>query len=135
MYIAEGDEAATTVTTGGTFYKMAGTTTEQAAIGFTHTNGRLTYNGPDRTFFVLAVVTVSVNLAGGIVHLQLAKNGTPVAASEQHRKVGSAGDLGNMSCSMIVDLAAGDYIELWTTTDVGQDGKLITAEHMDVTVL
>ena len=134
FFIALGDEATTTVATGGTLVKVAGTTTAGHLASFTHTNGRLTYSGPRRWFNALAVLTVTVNQSGGIVHLQLDKSGVLCVDSEQHRKVAAAGDLGNMSCSTMVELETGDYLELWATTDVGQDNKLITAEHLSVLV-
>jgi hypothetical protein len=134
MFIAEGASAATAVTTGGTFVKVAGTTTAGHLEGFTHANGRLTYNGPKRWFTVQASATVSVDLSGGIVHLQFYKSGALLPDSEQHRKVSTANDKGNMGCSTMVELEAGDYLELWTTTDVGQDGKNVTAEHVSITV-
>lgn len=129
LYVAAGDAAATNVTTGGTFVKTAGTTTAGLLRGFTHTNGRLTYHGAGGVFRVQAVATITVNLSGGTVHLQIAKNGTPIASSEQHRKVAAASDLGNMGCLVAVELERDDYLELYCTTDVGQDNKEITAEH------
>jgi len=134
MFIAEGDDAATAITTGGTFVKVAGTTTPGILDGFTHTDGRLTFNGPKRRFNVSVTATNSANLNGAIVHLQLNKSGTLIAPSEQHRKIGSAGDLGNMSCPFVVELENGDYIELWATTELGQDGKTITCEHCVLTI-
>lgn len=134
FYVAIGDEAATTVTTGGTHYKVAGTTTAGHLSQFTHSNGRLTYTGPRRWFNILAVATITVNLSGGIVHLRIAKNGTETADSEQHQKVTAAGDKGNMSVFADLELGPGDYIEVFCTTDVGQDAKEITAEHLALIV-
>jgi hypothetical protein len=134
LYIAEGDDATTDVTTGGTYVKVAGTTTAGLLANFTHTNGRLTYNGPKRIFDILAVITCTVNLSGGIVHVKIAKNGTIIDATEQHRKIAAANDKGNMSCSGSVELVKNDYIEMFTTTDLGQDNKLITFEHLSVSI-
>ena len=134
MYIADGDDIATNVATGATFVKLAGTTTAGLLHNFVHTNGRLTYTGPNRWFAAMAVLTISTNQNGGIIHTQWDKNGVLMPESEQHRKVGSAGDLGNMSCPLITELVAGDYLELWTTTELNQDSKTITAEHYYVTI-
>lgn len=134
MFIADGDSAVTDIATGGTYVKVAGTTTAGNLVDFTHTNGRLTYQGPKRWFNVLAVTTVIDGLAGNTAHLRIAKNGTAIAASEQQRKIVQAGDIGNMSCEVDVELTSDDYVELYVTTNVGQDDEDFTAVNMGFVV-
>lgn len=132
LFVAAGDEAATSVVTGGTYVKVSGTTTAGYLNGFQHSNGRLIYIGSKRWFHILSVITATVDLAGGTTHFRIAKNGSAISDSEQHRKITSAGDRGNMSCETIVELSTGDYIELFCTTNSGEDNKNITAEHYSI---
>jgi hypothetical protein len=50
----------------------------------------------------------------GICHLWLRKNGTDVADTNRRQDVQSQDDAINFSYSMLISLAAGDYIELYT---------------------
>ena len=126
---------ATSVVTGGTYYLVAGTFAAGTLEQFTHSGGRLTYtgNGGGRLFSV--DVSVSMTSSNNLItHWRVAKNGTTIASSEQMRKVATGTDVGNSSIHAEVELVENDYIEMFCTSDVGQDAVSITAELMTVTV-
>ncbi|KKN87429.1 hypothetical protein LCGC14_0258840 [marine sediment metagenome] len=126
--------AATNIATGGTYVKTAGTTSPGTERDFTHTDNRLTYTGTETRLFAV-IVAVSMTSSNNVTtHWRVAVNGTPLASSEQKRLVATGGDVGNASISTEVELSTGDYVEVWCTTEVGEDTKTIQAENMTLTV-
>jgi hypothetical protein len=59
-------------------------------------------------------------------------NGTKLPASKQSRKISSGGDVGSLGISSIVELAPGDYIEVWVENNT--DGSNITIDNMNLSV-
>lgn len=124
----------TNVIAGGTYYLVAGTFTAGTLEHFTHVGGRLTYTGPTARLFSIDV-SVSMTSSNNIItHWRVAQNGTTLADSEQQRKVSTGSDIGNCSVHGEAYLNPGDYIEVFCTSDVGQDAVSITAELMTLTV-
>jgi hypothetical protein len=123
------------ITTGGTYEKVLGTTTAGTLRDFTHTDNRLTYTGATTRQFS---VDVSVSMTGDnsiTTHWRVAKGGVTIADSEQIRKIGTVGaDVGNAGLHAEVTLATGEYLEVWHTTEAGEDLKDITAVKMTMTV-
>ncbi len=119
MYISSSAE--TSIAGVNTPVKVAGTTTEGAKLrDFTHTNGRLTYTGaPIRAFIITAALSFTVAANSKVIAFHIAKNGTPIAASEQHRKAGIGADVGSTTVLVEVELNTDDYVELFVenTTD------------------
>ena len=126
--------AATSITTGGTFVKAAGTTTAGTLRDFTHVDNRLTYIGAEARVFSIDVAVSMISSNNIITHWRIAKNGTTIAASEQQRLVGTGADVGNAGVQAEAELSTGDYIELFCTSDTGEDAKSITAQRMTLTV-
>ena len=110
--------AATTIAVAGTYYKAAGTTTQIDVNRFTHANNRLTYTGTPtvraRAIAMLSVLTAGTN---DVLGFKIAKNGTPIAASEIRRFVGTGTDVGAVALAVDVDLATNDYLEIWVTNE------------------
>lgn len=130
MYISSSAE--TTIALVNTPVKVAGTTTAGAKLrDITHTNGRLTYTGaPIRAFIIDVALSLIVAANNKVMAIYIAKNGTPVAASEQHRKAGTGADVGNASMVVEVELNTDDYIEVFIENTT--DDTNATIEHMNV---
>jgi len=127
--------AQTTVVTGDTFVKAAGTTTGINCFGFSHSNNRLTYTGNvGRTFKVTANLSMTTSAAtevfiaifkNGVRATPLDSGGTyPVGVIQQH--IGVAADVNTASANALIKLKKDDYVELWLTTD---DGAEVTWEY------
>jgi len=121
--------SATTITTPGTYYKMAGTTASVALHRFTSpTNNRLTYTGTVTSNFHI-VINISVLSAGNnqVVGFAVAKNGTTLAHSIMETKVLTGSDIDVIAIHADTTLATNDYIELWCTNSTST--STVTAEH------
>ena len=102
--------AAATANVTSTPIKCAGTTTEMATNGFSHTDNRLTYTGTATlTFLVQWLGSMSASAATEI-KLFLYKNGTLITGSNIIRQVSTANDEGAGGCQAMVSLATNDYI-------------------------
>lgn len=125
---AGGQTATTTVA--NTPKKAAGATNGNNCNGFSHSDNRLTYEGPEgRTFLVNVAYSVSASGATNST-MHLAKNDTPAVSGIQ-RKIGTGGDIGAGAGSVLVTMKRGDYVELWVETDDGDD---LTIERAVMTV-
>jgi len=129
--------AATTITSAGTFYVLAGTTTEIDITLFTHTSpGRLVYTGTvARDFFVTAMFSFTSSANNILAKARIAKNGTTIAGSEQQFFKTTGSDTKTLATQYIVSLATNDYIEVFVTCDsagstmTAQTGTLIINEN------
>ena len=127
--------AQTTIVTGDTFVKAAGSTIGLENFGFSHSDNRLTYTGETaRTFKVTAEVSMTTSAAtealmaifkNGVRTHPLESTGTyPIGVIQRHVGVGT--DVGAAAVSILVKLKKDDYVELWLTTD---DGDEVTWEY------
>ncbi len=125
--------AGTDVVTAGTFVLVAGTTTAITEMDFTASaSGRLTYNGAESSmFFVNAVCSVQSSSGSNILDTRIAKNGTPIAASEIRRRIGNSNEVGAFAMGYPIDLTTDDYIELWATDT---DESTLTFDRMVLTI-
>jgi len=99
---------------GTTPVKANGTTTAIREKNFTHTNGRLTYNGTiTKTFQATAAISAESTVANVTLRMMFAKNGAAVAASEITRKIGTANDVGAASLVCTADCSQNDYVEVF----------------------
>jgi hypothetical protein len=132
MYISS--SATTTITTGGTYYKLNGTTTIGNAADFDMpANNRLRYTGTETQKFLVGVSSSATTDDPNRWHrLRLAINGTTLADTtitwfpqdDQEEYVGSI--------DAIVELNQNNYIELWASTE--RDGKIIELKNMLFTI-
>jgi len=129
MYITT--PAPVTIVTAGTYYKMAGTTAAYQLVNFTHSNGRLTYTGAKtRKFDVVIPFSVSSSEKDITVTFEVYKNGGEgaVVPSRITRTLRAVGDIYVMPLASIVELAQGDYVELWGTAS--KSGTILTIETL-----
>ena len=100
--------------------KANGTTTALQQNNFTHTNGRLTYNGSiTKKFQATAAISARSATANIVLSMFFAKNGTPVPASEITRKIGTANDVGAAPLVCTADCATDDYVEVFIAINTG----------------
>jgi hypothetical protein len=130
--------ASTTITTGGTFQKLNGTTAAGDVLNFTHVaSNRLRYDGADTQFFLVNVsCSIVPNDRDVYFALRLAKNGTTIADTEVQQE--SFDKIENdeqiMSLNAIVELATDDYLELFGTWETGTDGSTLQLQKLNMTV-
>jgi hypothetical protein len=124
----------TEVTVAGTFYVAGGTYTSGNLLGFSHgTQGRLQYDGRvTQLLHVIICISFSANSAD-VYHFRVAKNGTTIAKTEQHRNIaaGAVNTLGAVSAQSVTSMATGDYFELWIS-DSAVAGAEVTVEHAHI---
>jgi len=122
----------TTVATGGTYVKAAGATIAMECSGFSHSDNRLTYAGQmGRTFSVQANVSMTTSAATN-AFITIFKNGEKICSSAAIKRYVSVGtDVGAAGVGVMVKLKKDDYIELWLTTD---DGDEVTIEAGSIVV-
>lgn len=116
---AQGEAA---VAVSGTYVKVttASSTTSTRAEDFTvSTDNRLTYTGTRTKTFVVTYSLTMTTETTGIAGLRIAKNGSTLASSEIHRRVNTPTDEGAVPVKDFVELATGDYVELWATNTTG----------------
>jgi len=100
--------------------KANGTTTALQQKNFTHTNGRLTYNGAlTKTFQATAAISAESTVGNVELRMMFAKNGAAVAASEILRKIGTANDVGATPLVCTADCSQNDYVEVFVALVAG----------------
>jgi len=119
MYM--GTPAATTPALKETYLKALGTTLAGDLYLFDMpTDNRLRYLGGETARFGIDAIISMSGAANDNLRFVIAKNGSDLIKTVQRRKVGAGGDEGNASCGGVVELATGEYVELWVAnwTDV-----------------
>jgi len=108
-----------------------GTTTALGLKDFTHaTPGRLTYIGSmTKKFNIICSVDFTSSQSNQIARFRVAKGGTPDAASEIGRKLGTGTDLGALAIVHEIELATNEYVEIHLTLDVSSSDT-ITVNNM-----
>lgn len=116
----QGNATATTVTAQGTAYLASGTTTLDAAVTSKFSmpqSNRLTYDGAiNRQFRCTAIITCT---SGNNVQVgsYFAKNGSLILSSETYTTTDGNGRRENVAIQTVVELTAGDYIEVFVEND------------------
>ena len=133
QYYMNGNATATTVSSTGVPYKVAGTTTNGAVTSkFTHANNRATYVGALTKFFK---VTVTISVESGNnnqVGIYIAKNGAVIDESEVYGTTSGSGRVENITAQTLALLTNGDYIEIFAENNSAiQD---ITATDLNVVI-
>jgi hypothetical protein len=111
---------ATTVTDSGTFYKIEGTTVEgEATEKFSHTNGRLTYDGALTDEFMITAVVSANSGNNKVLAFRTALNGTTRSQGQSKSTSNGSGRSENVTIIDALTLTNGDYIEVFcaNTTD------------------
>jgi hypothetical protein len=115
---------------------IAGTTTGKNLTLFTHTNGRLTYNGvnPIRVL-VVAQASFLTNTVGLKAQVRVALNGTGIADSEAQQDNPGGTDLETVPVVTTVDLVQNDYLEMFVLSPDFGVGVTVTAENLVMSVI
>jgi hypothetical protein len=101
--------------------KAGGLTTAMLLEGFSHSDNRLTNVGVGRTYAVSFTGTLApVNLVTVISLVSIRQNGLGVEIWSG-LQVSKAAVHGAIACSGQLFLDTGDYIEVWLTSDTGED--------------
>ena len=121
------------------------TSTTKAQILIFDTNGEFNNMTPDHAQDHITVVkagkykidaSISIKNSSGAAHvisLEMYKNNGTGVFNNIHagRTLGTGSDVGNLTMSGIVDLAANDTIEMWITSDSGA-ARTVTVEDIDL---
>lgn len=81
------------------------------------------------------LITVSCSFSGSNnaeIHMSVFKGGVEQSTIQAHRKLGGA-DIGSMSCSGLLVLAASDIIDLRFSSDT--NSTTVTLEHVQLTIV
>ncbi len=134
LYIST--SSATTITDPTTWYKIAGTTTEDSEhmSNFTHTNGKLTYTG-ENTYMFLVCYSLSVSGdTNDIVKFGISKNSqTPDPTSVSSLQIQVSSKTASSTCTYFTTLVNGDQLEMYCMNFA--DTNSITASYGTLTVL
>lgn len=107
---------ATNLTTSNTPVKVAGATASNSLFRTSSTNNRITYEGSSsREFVVICSGTLEHTVNNARVYdFYVYKNGVQVSAISSERRF-SRNDVGSYSMTGVLNLAPGDYIEIWVS--------------------
>ena len=131
----QGNAAATTVSASGTAYLAAGTTTLDSAVTSKFSmpqSNRLAYDGAiNRQFRCTAIITLT---SGNNVQVgnYFAKNGSLILSSETYTTTDGNGRRENVAIQTVVELTAGDYIEVFVENDTNTSN--ITVSDLSVII-
>lgn len=128
----QGNAVGTTVTTGGTFYKVAGVTTATFLNGLTSSVSNRLINSSSYSIIAAidVAITASHNGAGGDeIQFAIYKNGLQVPNSIISGEDGANRYI-TYDLSTITTMAINDYIELWCSHPA--NGKIITVKNLQI---
>jgi hypothetical protein len=121
--------ASTTITSAGTYYLLAGTSTALALSGFTHSSpGRLTYTGTiTQTFKIESKFSITADHNNILIEARIAVNGTTNVSSEQENSHTTGANTAGVNCGSFISLSTNDYVETYVTCDSA--GTVLTASE------
>ena len=132
-YYMNGNTTATTVSSAGVAYKVAGTT-ESSGITqkFINTDNRATYIGAlTGNFRVSAVLSLNAG-NNNQIGVYIAKNGTALPESEVYLTANSGGRAEGAFAQVLLELSQNDYIEVFVENSTAATN--ITVSELNVTV-
>jgi len=113
--------------------KALGTTSPVNLFRFDNggTNNRLRYMGTKTKIFnIVASLSLTSTTSNQVLSMYFAKNGAVINSTRIQRKIGNGSDIGAASVSGTVELATGDYIELWLANNVSSSNA--TVENLNL---
>lgn len=125
----------TTCTIASTYYQVKSTSTSVSLSDFTmdSATGYLTYTGATTKKFMVSVpISVSSDTNNVVNTWAIAKNGTPITASEIIRKIGTSGDVGTLALTCEVTLAQNDVVAVKVQSDTATN--VLTIEKLVLNV-
>ncbi len=125
-----GNAAATAIAVATTYVQFLGFGVDGESKNATpdHTNDHITIDKAGKYLVTLSLHCESVAGPAQVFAFEVRKNngGTIFNNLHAHRQMtGGGGDIGSVTLSGIIDLAATDTVELWTTNDTTDDNVLI----------
>lgn len=111
--------APTAIVTPGVYEKAAGITTFTNLSDFTMPeNNRLTFGGlTTHHFHIVASISLTTTGVNDVLSIGVAKNGVVAEHSKLSRFVGTGSDIGSVASHADIELAAGEYLELYVTNE------------------
>jgi len=132
-YYMVSNATATTVTSSGVPYKVAGSTTSSSITQkFTNTDNRATYIGALTGNFKINAVMSFNSGTNDQVSIYIAKNGTALSESEVVATANSGGRAESAFTQVVVSLAQNDYIEVFVQNNSSTTN--ITVSELNVSV-
>jgi len=133
-YYMNSNATVTDIVTQGVAVKIAGTTTSNSLTQkFTNTNNRATYTGGiTRAFKVVAISTVLSVSPNDQVGIYISKNEQLIVSSETYITTDGSNKAENGVVQAIVELATGDFIEIWVENST--DTSDLTIRDMNVVI-
>lgn len=136
VFAALESPTATTVTTAGTYYPIAGTFTNDPAEEFsaavTYTPG-IKYDHKQTQHFEIDWHAAGSGDANGMtIHIGIKKNGVLCSQGVMGTFLKFLGEEQSLSGTCVVELATNDEIQLVITSDT--NGDIITMEHFTTTI-
>lgn len=134
VYSFSANTVPTTISNTTDFFKVEGTSVvfENINRRFTHSNNRLTYTGNImRNFRASSSVSVLAN-NGQVISVAIAKNGRVLPYTILQSTIGGNNKAENISTMGIVELSAGDYVELYVRNSTG--ATPVTVEYSNFVI-
>ncbi len=111
---ANNNPTSTTLTTLGTFYKIAGTTTASITQRFTASNNRLTYTGKEPiTAKITAIIGALAPSDLVDFSIAIAKNGTVISNPNASLAPGTYYQSFSLTLVTEIDIVTNDYLEIF----------------------
>lgn len=132
-YYMASNATATTISLSNIFYKVAGPSTEGPFVErFTITDNRATYTGTLHGYYKVSAILTVTGGNNKTVRVRIGKNGATAASSEIQVVTSGAGRADAIPVQGVVQLANGDYIEIFIAN--GTDATNFTVTFMNVII-
>lgn len=126
-YYMSGNATPTPIASTGVPVKVLGTTVEGTASSkFTHGVNRATFDGSLAETYEVSVRAALSSVANNELALYVAKNGSPVASSVMPATANAGGRVEASGTLGVVDIAQGDYIEVWVANNTNPNAITVT---------
>jgi len=127
-YFMNSNVTVTDIISSGVAVKVAGTTTSNSLTQkFTNTSNRATYTGGfSRIFNITAIASITSSSSNDQIGLYVAKNGTIISSSEVYLTTNASNRAENITIQTIVELATGDYIEIFVENSTDTSDLTVT---------
>ena len=136
QYYMQGNSTSTTISTSGTFVKIAGTTSAGSYVekfDVTTTSNKGVYSGSLTGFYKVEIVAGCTSGNNKELELAIYKNGVITTPSRSKGTTTGSGKAENIVSHDILELSTTDYVEAFITNNTGTTN--ITVEDLNVTIV
>lgn len=127
QYYMNGNATTTVIGAAGTPTKVLGTTTNSSITEkFTHTDNRATYAGAITRIFKVSTTLSCESGNNNQVGCYIAKNGLVISESEVYITTNGAGRFEGATIQTLLQMATGDYIEIFVENNTSANNILVT---------